>query len=50
MNTVITVVVLLVIGGLVWNHVRNGSSFGGRPGGSGGGLVEWRDYFERKRV
>ena len=35
MNTVITVVVLLVIGGFVWNHVRNGPSFGGF-GGSGG--------------
>jgi len=36
MNTVITIVVLLVIGGLVWNHMRNDSSFGGWPGGSGG--------------
>ena len=39
MNTVITVVVLLVLGGLVWNHVRNNPSFGGFDGfgGSGGG-------------
>jgi hypothetical protein len=43
MNTVITIVVLLVIGGLVWNHMRNASSSGGfgrfvgRFGGFGGG-------------
>jgi hypothetical protein len=43
MNTVITIVVLLVIGGFVWNHMRNASSSGGfgrfvdRFGGFGGG-------------
>jgi len=40
MNTVITVVVLLVLGGLVWNYVRNNSSFGGSGSGSGGGRWE----------
>ena len=42
MNTVITVVVLLVVGGFIWNRMRNASSSGGsggsgRSGGSGGG-------------
>ena len=39
MNTVISVVVLLVVGGLIWNRMRNTSSSGrsGRSGGSGGG-------------
>ena len=39
MNTVISVVVLLVVGGLIWNRMRKTSSSGrsGRSGGSGGG-------------
>ena len=36
MNTVITIVVLLAVGGFIWNRVRNGSNFGGWPGRSGG--------------
>ena len=36
MNTVTTVVVLLVIGGFVWNHIRNCPSFEGF-GNVGGG-------------
>ena len=36
MNTVITIVVLLAVGGFIWNRVRNGSDFGGWPGRSGG--------------
>ena len=36
MNTVISVVVLLVVGGLIWNRMRNTSSSGG-SGGSGSG-------------
>ena len=38
MNTVISVVVLLVVGGLIWNRMRKTSSSGrsGRSGGSSG--------------
>ena len=35
MNVVITVVVLLVVGGFIWNRVRKSSNLGG-SGGSGG--------------
>ena len=33
MNTVITIVVLLAIGGFIWNRMRNASSSGGSGGG-----------------
>jgi len=35
MNTVISVVVLLVVGGLIWYRMRKSSNLGG-SGGSGG--------------
>ena len=45
MNVVITVVVLLVVGGFIWNRVRKSSNLGGSggSGGSGGGSRDDRD-------
>ena len=41
MNTVISVVVLLVVGGLIWNRMRNTSSSGGSGGSGGTGSGRW---------
>ena len=35
MNTVIAIVIALVVGGLIWNHLRKPSSSGGSGGGGG---------------
>ena len=49
MNIVITVVVLLVVGGFVWNRVRKSSNLGGSGGSGGSGSGGSRDDRDERR-